>query len=97
MLPNSIEVIPEGLEAADYLFFKGNHVQRVKRLKVNINIDKKKSEKEDIDVLKRIRESDIYNNSELDSNASVVKPITPAAFISIVKSKGYFCYFFNKT
>ena len=61
-LANKIDVVYDGQEVLDYLFYKGKYVNRVKELPAFVLLDIKMPKIDGIEVLKIIRESEEYKN-----------------------------------
>jgi CheY-like chemotaxis protein len=61
-LANQIDVVHDGQEAIDYLFFQGKYANREKTPPAFVLLDIKMPKIDGIEVLKRIRESEQYRN-----------------------------------
>ena len=61
-LANQIDVVHDGQEAIDYLFFQGKYANREKNPPAFVLLDIKMPKIDGIEVLKRIRESEQYRN-----------------------------------
>ena len=61
-LANPVDVVKDGEEALDYLFFRGNYTNRTKEPPIFILLDLKMPKLDGIEVLKKIRESKEYRN-----------------------------------
>ncbi len=62
-LANPIEVVRDGQEALDYLFYKGKYKGRIKATPIFILLDLKMPKVDGIEVLKEIRNEPEYNNT----------------------------------
>ncbi len=62
-LANPIDVVRDGAEAIDYLFYQGKFANRPKEKPVFILLDLKMPKLNGIDVLTKIRESEEYKNT----------------------------------
>ncbi len=62
-LANPIEVVRDGKEALDYLFYKGKFANRAKTTPLFILLDLKMPKVDGIEVLKEIRKEPEYNNT----------------------------------
>jgi len=61
-LANPIDVVKDGVEALDYLFYRGKYADRPKEVPVFIMLDLKMPKLNGIDVLKEVRNSEDYKN-----------------------------------
>jgi CheY-like chemotaxis protein len=61
-LANQIDVVQNGQEALDYLFYKGKYTHRPNELPAFVLLDIKMPKIDGIEVLKIIRESEEYKN-----------------------------------
>lgn len=61
-LANPIDVVKDGAEAIDYLFYRGAYSTRTKESPIFILLDLKMPKLDGIQVLKEIRKSDDYKN-----------------------------------
>jgi CheY-like chemotaxis protein len=61
-LVNQIDVVRDGKEALDYLFYLGNYENREKAIPAFALLDLKMPKVDGIEVLKKIRESEEYKN-----------------------------------
>ncbi len=62
-LANPIDVVRDGAEALDYLFYRGAYTNRKKEIPVFILLDLKMPKLDGIDVLREIRKTDEYKNT----------------------------------
>ena len=61
-LANPIDVVRDGEEALDYLFYRGAYSNRLKEAPIFILLDLKMPKLDGIEVLKEIRKSENYKN-----------------------------------
>jgi CheY-like chemotaxis protein len=61
-LANPLDIVRNGEEALNYLFYNGNYAKRKKSKPVFVLLDLKMPKLDGIEVLKRIRQSDEYKN-----------------------------------
>ena len=61
-LANPIDVVKDGAEALDYLFYRGKYSTRSKEVPIFILLDLKMPKLDGIEVLKEIRKSKEYKN-----------------------------------
>jgi CheY-like chemotaxis protein len=61
-LANPIDIVKDGAEALDYLFYRGDYSNRKKEAPCFILLDLKMPKLDGIEVLKEIRESENYKN-----------------------------------
>lgn len=61
-LANEIDVVHDGKEAIDYLFYRGSYVSRVRSVPVFVLLDIKMPKLDGVEVLKIIRKSEEYKN-----------------------------------
>ncbi|QGY46860.1 response regulator [Maribellus comscasis] len=61
-LANPVDVVKDGAEALDYLFYKGKYSQRDKEIPLFILLDLKMPKLDGIEVLKEIRKSKEYKS-----------------------------------
>ena len=61
-LANPIDVVKDGVEALDYLFYRGAYSTRNKEIPIFILLDLKMPKLDGIEVLKEIRKSKEYKN-----------------------------------
>lgn len=61
-LANPVDVVKDGVEALDYLFYRGKYSKRKKEIPSFILLDLKMPKLDGIEVLKEIRNSKEYNN-----------------------------------
>lgn len=61
-LANPIDVVKDGEEALDYLFYRGKYQKRPEGLPIFILLDLKMPKLDGIEVLKEIRKSEIHKN-----------------------------------
>lgn len=61
-LANPVDVVRDGEEALDYLFFKGKYAEREKAIPVFVLLDLKMPKIDGIETLKAIRNSKKYKN-----------------------------------
>lgn len=59
---NQIDIVRDGEEALDYLFFRGKYINREKSLPSFVLLDIKMPKLDGIEVLKAIRQSDDYKS-----------------------------------
>lgn len=62
-LANPIDVVKDGEEALDYLFYRGKYAERVKENPVFILLDLKMPKVDGIEVLKELRNSEEYKST----------------------------------
>ncbi len=62
-LANPIDVVRDGAEALDYLFYRGKYKDRKKEIPVFVLLDLKMPKMDGIDVLKEMRNSKEYKNT----------------------------------
>lgn len=61
-LANPIDIVKDGNEVLDYLFYKGKYIKREKSIPLFVLLDIKMPKMDGIEVLKAIRESNEYKN-----------------------------------
>ncbi len=61
-LANPIDVVNDGQEAIDYLFYKGKYMNRESSIPAFVLLDIKMPKVDGLEVLKKIRDSDEYKN-----------------------------------
>lgn len=61
-LANPVDVVKDGAEALDYLFYRGAYSSRNKEIPIFILLDLKMPKLDGIEVLKEIRKSEEYKN-----------------------------------
>jgi CheY-like chemotaxis protein len=61
-LANPIDVVNDGEEALDYLFYRGKYANRTREVPIFILLDLKMPKLDGLEVLKEVRKSDGYMN-----------------------------------
>jgi CheY-like chemotaxis protein len=88
-LANVIDVVRDGQEALDYLFYKGKYVDREKDKPLLVLLDIKMPKVDGIEVLKEIRKSDEYKevpvvmltSSQMESDIMISYQLGVNAFV----------------
>ena len=94
-LANPVDVVKDGAEALDYLFYKGKYINRERKQPIFVLLDLKMPKLDGIEVLKKIRSSEEYKmmpviiltSSKMESD--IVKSYELGANSFVVKPIGF--------